>query len=395
MGDPRERLDRLLLDTQVGMGKRGDDVRREVGHSEGAEDADHVSHHVPAGVRQVLQDRGDRDPSNTRHDLDDRLPDEQVLLLGEGLEQRPDGALFQSDEHRVGLLATTDSALLEQADVMRHQFFGGHFLDPEAGESGDLVASPGRSLYVPDEDRHRLRRVFDLPLGAFREEEPRKLHDVPAVGGGVGLLRDPRDQGFDRDDFPGRHIVLQRVVRGRRRVIGEFLRRDLLEFFLLQEIRESVVVHPVCPDPRHFHPKQDPLQPPGVLDFCRIQRDGLETRGDLARLEVGKEDDPRHAPQVQLPVEVDDRLVPAGGQRDVPIEEGALRDVDRKTLFGQGDSLEQLDDLRDGLQQDRVVGGVKARAFDPLGELGDRLRDPLQVKVVRCFRALGHSIVGK
>jgi hypothetical protein len=54
-----------------------------------------------------------------------------------------------------------------------------------------------------------------------------------------------------------------------------------------------------------------------------------------------------------------------------------------------------LDDLRDGLQQDRVAGGIKAGAFDPLGEFGDRLRDPLQVKVVRSFRGLGHSIVGK
>ena len=175
---------------------------------------------------------------------------------------------------------------------MRHQFFGGHLLDPEAGESRDLVASPGRSLDVPDEDRHRLHREFDLPLGAFREEEPRELHDVPAVGGGVGLLRDPCDQGFDRDDFLGQRIGLQRVVRGRQRVIGKFLGLDLLEFLLLQELRELVVVHPVCPDPRHFLPQQDPLQPPGVLDFLRIQRDDLETRDDLVRLEVGKKDDP-------------------------------------------------------------------------------------------------------
>ncbi|OYV66647.1 MAG: hypothetical protein B7Z74_10770, partial [Deltaproteobacteria bacterium 21-66-5] len=29
---------------------------------------------------------------------------------------------------------------------------------------------------------------------------------MPPVGGGVGLLRDPRDQGFDRDDFLGRYV---------------------------------------------------------------------------------------------------------------------------------------------------------------------------------------------
>jgi hypothetical protein len=248
---------------------------------------------------------------------------------------------------------------------------------------------------VPDEDRHRLHRVFDPPLGAFREEEPRELHDVPAVGGGVGLLRDPCEQGFDRDDFLGRRIVLPRVVGGRQRVIGEILGQDLLEFLLLQELRELVVVHPVRPDPRHFLPQQDHLQPPGVLDFLRIPHDGLEARDDLVRLEIGKIDDPRSAPQVQLPVEVHDRLVPAGGQRDVPVEEGVLRDVDRKALLGQGDRLEQLDDLRDGLQKDRVAGGIKARAFGPLGEFGDRLRDPLQVKVVRGSRGLVHSIVGK
>jgi hypothetical protein len=311
------------------------------------------------------------------------------------LEQRPDGALFQRYEHRIGLLAATGSALLEQADVMRHQFFGGHLLDPEAGEARDLVASPGRRLYVPDEDRHRLGREFDLPLDAFREEEPRELHDVPSVGGGVGLLRDPRDQGFDREDPLGRHIVLQRVVRGRQRVIDEFLELDLLEVLLLQESRELVVVHPVCPDPRHFLLQQDSLQPPGVLDFLRIQRDDFETRNDLVRLEVGKKDDSRRSPQVQLAVEVQKRLVPLHGQRNVPVEEGVLRDVDRKTLFGQGDRLEQLDDLRHGLQQDRVACRIKARALDPLGEIGDRLREPLQVKAVRSCRRLGHSIVGK
>jgi len=51
--------------------------------------------------------------------------------------------------------------------------------------------------------------------------------------------------------------------------------------------------------------------------------------------------------------------------------------------------------LNTGASALTVAGGIKARAFDPLGEFGDRLRDPLQVKIVRSFRRLGHSIVGK
>ena len=74
-------LDRLFLHPDVRVGKRRDDVRREIRYTEIPEDRDHVADDVPPRIIQIVEDRGHRGLADPYDDVDNRLPDQEIPLL--------------------------------------------------------------------------------------------------------------------------------------------------------------------------------------------------------------------------------------------------------------------------------------------------------------------------
>jgi hypothetical protein len=220
---------------------------------------------------------------------------------------------------------------------------------------------------------------------------------VAAIRGGVGFLFDAAQQRLDRQRLRRRGVPgndgSPRFLEGR---VGELLGLELFQFVLgLQKLRQLVVVDPVGPDVGDFLLREGLFQPARGQDLVHVPHDHFQEGNDLVRPHVRKEDDPRGPPQVQLPVEVPERLARAAGQGNILAGQGVLRDSYLEAFFRKGDLLEQQHDFRDRLDQEGMVLGVETYAFHPLGQLGHGLGNPSQVEFIRYFRGVRHSVIGK
>ena len=189
---------------------------------------------------------------------------------------------------------------------MGDQLFGGHLLDPEAREVGDLRVLHGRALDVAREDHERPGSEFDLPVHSLAEKGPGESDEVVAVRGGVGFLLDQAQKVLDRQFFQIHILQTQRRFRvGLRRLCALF-GQDLL--LRLHHLREALVIHAVHPDPRHFRPDHYLLEAALVLDLLEVAVEDAEECDHLVGLQVGQEDDLACASEIELPVQVRDRL---------------------------------------------------------------------------------------
>ena len=78
------------------------------------------------------------------------------------------------------------------------------------------------------------------------------------------------------------------------------------------------------------------FQPARVQDLFHVPHGHFQEGNDLVRPHVRKEDDPRGPPQVQLPVEVPERLARAAGQGNILAGQGVLRDSYLEAFFRKG-----------------------------------------------------------
>jgi len=146
--------------------------------SEGADDCDHVAHHVPREFVRFSRTAG-TGPCRYASRSDDRRSDEQASPL-----QGPGGAARTSappDTKARAVSGGRGRPLLSSADCNRPPDFDATSLIPRRA-SPAISCLPGRGLDVRTKIDIAEHREIDLPVGVFASRNRGELHDVTAVG---------------------------------------------------------------------------------------------------------------------------------------------------------------------------------------------------------------------